>query len=121
PASTAPSPPRRSGTGPLESRANDDNLWPLLRGAPRGGVSERGQGMGVLPPTEFYESLIAEFEQRQEEAPSEQATFFDNRPMTEREVVEFLEFQAYYERRAAEFIGGWLSDTPESDAFVLLA
>ena len=77
--------------------------------------------MGVLTPTEFYESLIAEFEQRQEEVPADQATFFNDRPMTEHEVVEFLRFQAYYERRAAEFIGVWLTDTPEPDAFVLLA
>ena len=32
-----------------------------------------------------------------------------------------MSFQAYYEYRAAEFIGGWLRDTPERDDFVLLA
>ena len=30
-------------------------------------------------------------------------------------------FQAYYERRAAEFIASWLPNTPEVDIFVMLA
>jgi hypothetical protein len=69
----------------------------------------------------FYETLIAEIDRRQAAVAADRATFFDERPMTERELIEFLRFQAYYERRAAEFIGQWLADTPESDAFVLLS
>jgi len=64
--------------------------------------------------------LIAELEERRASLEPEEGTFF-NREMTEHELVEYLSFQAYYELRAAQFIGGWLADTPESDAFVMLA
>lgn len=50
----------------------------------------------------------------------DEASFF-NRPLSEHELVEWLSFQAYYELRAAQFIGGWLATTPEPDALVLLA
>ena len=53
-------------------------------------------------------------------ADDDSASFF-NRAMSEPELIEYLSFQAYYELRAAQFIGRWLSDTPEHDAFVLLA
>ena len=68
----------------------------------------------------FYEGLVAQLEELRGAAEPEAATFF-NRPMSEHELVEYLSFQAYYEMRAAQFIGRWLSDTPEPDAFVLLA
>ena len=64
--------------------------------------------------------LIAELEERRAALEPEEGTFF-NRTMTEHELVEYLSFQAYYEKRAAEFIGRWLADTPEPEAFVLLA
>jgi hypothetical protein len=64
--------------------------------------------------------LIAELEDRRAQLEPEEGSFF-NREMTEHELVEYLSFQAYYELRAAQFIGGWLADTPEPDAFVMLA
>jgi hypothetical protein len=72
-------------------------------------------------PPSFYEELVADLERRRSElADAEEKSFF-NRPITERELIEWLSFQAYYEYRAAQFIGRWLSSTPEPDAFVLLA
>ena len=64
--------------------------------------------------------LIAELEEQRSLLEPEQGTFF-NREMTERELIEYLSFQPYYELRAAQFIGGWLASTPEPEAFVLLA
>jgi rubrerythrin len=75
----------------------------------------------AVSPVAFYDSLIVEIERRQQDTSPDRATFFADRPMTVQELVEFLRFQAYYERRAAEFIGRWLADTPEPDAFVLLS
>ena len=77
--------------------------------------------MTLMSPTAFYDSLIHEIEASQEAAPVDRASFFAEREMSEHELVEFLSFQAYYERRAAEFIGKWLADTPERDAFLYLA
>jgi hypothetical protein len=68
----------------------------------------------------FYDTLVEELEARRAALPADEGSFF-NRAMTEQELVEWLSFQAYYERRAAQFIGSWLADTPERDAFVLLA
>jgi len=83
--------------------------------------------MTVTPPPtvdpdepSFYESLVADLDERRALLDDDAASFF-NRPMGERELIEYLSFQAYYELRAAQFIGRWLSDTPERDAFVLLA
>lgn len=69
----------------------------------------------------FYDTLVGELEAMRAALPAEEGGSFFNRPMTEQELVEWLSFQAYYEKRAAEFIGRWLADTPERDAFVLLA
>jgi len=71
--------------------------------------------------TSFYDTLVAELETMRAALPSDGGGSFFNRPMTEQELVEWLSFQAYYEKRAAQFIGRWLSDTPERDAFTLLA
>jgi hypothetical protein len=68
----------------------------------------------------FYDELVAELDERRAGLEADSASFF-NRPMSEPELIEYLSFQAYYELRAAQFIGRWLSDTPEPDAFVLLA
>lgn len=68
----------------------------------------------------YYDTLVDELESMRAALPPEGGSFF-NRPMSEQELVEWLSFQAYYEKRAAEFIGRWLADTPERDAFVLLA
>lgn len=74
----------------------------------------------ALEPTAFYQDLITTIDGLREGLPSEEASFF-NRPMSEHELVEWLSFQAYYELRAAQFIGSWLAKTPERDALVLLA
>jgi len=68
----------------------------------------------------FYEELISSIETGQANAPSDSATFFAAE-FSEGQLIEFLKFQAYYERRAAEFIASWLPDTPELDMFVMLA
>jgi 1,2-phenylacetyl-CoA epoxidase catalytic subunit len=75
----------------------------------------------AMEPTDFYNSLIEDIDKwRQELTPDDGATFF-TRPMSEQELVEWLSFQAYYEISAAKFIAKWLANTPERDAFVLLA
>tara|TARA_B100000749_G_C18208713_1_gene375087 strand:+ start:38 stop:679 length:642 start_codon:yes stop_codon:yes gene_type:complete len=70
--------------------------------------------------TKFYDGLITSIEESQANAPSEAATFFAGE-FSEGQLIEFLKFQAYYERRAAEFIAGWLPHTPEIDIFGMLA
>src|SRR5438445_2958052 len=82
---------------------------------------ERPDDTSIGPGETFYEELLTELARRQAVAPAERAAFFNTAQMKEEELVEFLRFQAYYERRAAEFIARWLQDTPEQDAFVLLA
>ncbi len=69
----------------------------------------------------YYDELVEMLESMRADLPAEEERSFFNRAMTERELVEWLSFQAYYELRAAQFIGGWLASTPERDAFVLLA
>jgi hypothetical protein len=69
----------------------------------------------------FYDTLVGELDAMREALPADEGGSFFNRAMTEQELVEWLSFQAYYEKRAAQFIGKWLADTPERDAFVLLA
>ncbi|MFT7474496.1 MAG: rubrerythrin [Verrucomicrobiales bacterium] len=71
--------------------------------------------------TSFYDTLVAELETMRAALPPDEGGSFFNRAMTEQELIEWLSFQAYYEKRAAQFIGKWLADTPERDAFVLLA
>lgn len=68
-----------------------------------------------------YDELIEDLERRRSELDDADGGTFFNRPMSEPELIEYLCFQAHYEKRAAEFIGRWLADTPERDAFVLLA
>lgn len=74
----------------------------------------------TVAPSSFYDDIVHTLEQRRSELASDEASFF-NREMSEAELKEYLSFQAYYEMRAAQFIARWLSDTPERDAFVLLA
>ena len=68
----------------------------------------------------IYDEMVTMISAKRDALGDEEATFF-NRPMSEPELIEYLSFQAYYEYRAAQFIARWLSDTPEQDAFVLLA
>ena len=55
--------------------------------------------------TSLYDTLVDELESMRSELPAEEGGSFFNRPMSEQELVEWLSFQAYYEKRAAEFIG----------------
>jgi hypothetical protein len=73
-----------------------------------------------MTPGEFYDTLVAGLTHARGALPTEEATFF-NRPLDDRELVEWLCFQAWYEHQAAGFIGRWLADTPQDDAFTLLA
>ena len=69
----------------------------------------------------FYDDLVSDLNDRRAALDEDEGGTFFARPMSEEELIEYLCFQAYYEKRAAEFIGRWLTDTPERDAFVLLA
>ncbi len=69
----------------------------------------------------FWDEMVEHIEQRRAATVDPEEASFFNRPLSERELVEWLSFQAYYELRACQFIGGWLATTPETDAMVLLA
>jgi hypothetical protein len=71
----------------------------------------------ALDPRVFYASLVAELEAKRASAGEAEASFGAGRPLSEPEVVEWLRFQAWYEREAAGFIGAWLADVTEDDAF----
>lgn len=79
--------------------------------------------MSVAAPEarQFYEDLVAEIETRRCAASPAEASFGAQQPLSEQEVVEWLRFQTWYEREAAGFIGGWLADVDEDDAFHLLS
>ena len=68
----------------------------------------------------FSQSLIAHIDDRRAAVQDPEEQTFFNRDLSEHELVEWLSFQAYYELRAAQFIGSWLAHTPERDALVLL-
>ena len=74
-------------------------------------------GDAVLSAKAFYAELTAELEERRGAASGAEASFGANRALSEAEVVEWLRFQAWYEREAAGFIGAWLADVHEDDAF----
>lgn len=69
----------------------------------------------------FWDEMVEHIEQRRAATVDPEEASFFNRPLSEHELVEWLSFQAYYELRACQFIGGWLATTPETDAMVLLA
>lgn len=74
-----------------------------------------------METTSYADELVARLNQMRADLPDQEEKTFFNRAMTDQELVEWLSFQAYYELRAAQFIGKWLADTPERDALVLLA
>jgi 1,2-phenylacetyl-CoA epoxidase catalytic subunit len=74
-----------------------------------------------METTSYADELVARLNQMRADLPDQEEKSFFNRAMTDQELVEWLSFQAYYELRAAQFIGKWLADTPERDALVLLA
>lgn len=75
----------------------------------------------ALDPADFYSVLLAEIEQRRAAADQAESSFGAGRPLDDNEVIEWLRFQTWYEREAASFIGAWLADIPEDDAFHLLS
>jgi hypothetical protein len=72
-------------------------------------------------PESYARDLLAHIEERRDAIVDPEGQSFFNRELSEQELIEWLSFQAYYELRAAQFIGSWLADTPERDALVLLA
>lgn len=68
-------------------------------------------------PAAFYESLVAELAVRRSAVAPEASSFGQDRQMAGAELVDWVCFQAWYEREAASFIGAWLRDVPEEDAF----
>jgi hypothetical protein len=74
----------------------------------------------TVDPRVFYDDLVAEIADRRSALSDEEASFGAHRPLSEAEVVEWLRFQTWYEREAAGFIGAWLADVGEDDAFHLL-
>jgi hypothetical protein len=74
-------------------------------------------GSTAVSAKDFYVALTAELEARRADASGAEASFGANRALSEAEVVEWLRFQAWYEREAAGFIGAWLADVHEDDAF----
>ena len=60
----------------------------------------------------FWDEMVEHIEHRRAETADPAEASFFNRPLSEHELVEWLQFQAYYELRACQFIGGWLATTP---------
>ncbi len=71
----------------------------------------------ALEPEAFYESLLDELRTRRATVSVAERSFGAEREMEGRELIEWVSFQAWYEREAAAFIGAWLRDVPEEDAF----
>lgn len=71
----------------------------------------------AMNPKDFYASLVDELAARRNAQSEVERNFGGDRPMAADELVEWLQFQCWYEREAANFIGSWLADTPEQEAF----
>ena len=73
---------------------------------------------GAMAPEAFYDSLLTELDALRAAAVDEARGFGSGRPFSRGQLIEWLKFQAWYEREAANFIGSWLRNTPEDDAFI---
>jgi len=73
---------------------------------------------GAEDPKAFYDGLLAELSKRRETLSPAEQNFGADKPLGRAELVEWLKFQAWYEREAAVFIGSWLRDTHETEAFL---
>jgi hypothetical protein len=71
----------------------------------------------MMDPKEFYDDLVVSLGKWREGQAKEAQGFGAARPMGKPELIEWLQFQCWYEREAANFIGSWLKDTPEPEAF----
>lgn len=74
----------------------------------------------AMEPSVFYDALVAELEERRALASPDEQGFGAGRPMEGAELREWLSFQAWYERQAAEFIGAWLPSITEAEVFYSL-
>lgn len=72
---------------------------------------------GGATASAFYDSLLAELAALREGSSEVEKSFGGTRPLSQVELIEWLKFQCWYEREAAGFIGSWLRDTPEPEAF----
>ncbi len=93
---------------------------PSERGPSDRGPSERGPSDRALVPSVFYDELCAELAVRRGELSTAEQGFGAGRPMEGAELREWVAFQAWYERQAAQFIGAWLADVTEEDVFYAL-
>jgi len=72
-------------------------------------------------PKAFYAGLLAELAARRAAIAPTRQSFGPPRKLSRAELVEWLKFQAWYELEAAGFIGSWLDDVKEPEAFLGLA
>ncbi|WP_052185327.1 rubredoxin [Halopseudomonas pelagia] len=72
----------------------------------------------TLESVQFYDQLVAALTSRRKELSEAEQSFGGYAPMGQEELVEWLQFQCWYEREAAGFIGSWLRDTPETEVFI---
>jgi len=75
------------------------------------------RGVGAMDPKIFYDELVAELQARRAALSDSEQSFGGFRPIGRAELIEWLRFQCWYERQAANFIGSWLGSTPEPEAF----
>jgi hypothetical protein len=68
-------------------------------------------------PRVFYQELVDELTARRNSLGESARSFGGFAPMGRVELLEWLRFQCWYEREAANFIGSWLADTPEPEVF----
>lgn len=72
----------------------------------------------LMPPKEFYQSLLTELSELRKGVSVEEHSFGGEQLMEGAELCEWLKFQAWYEQQAANFIGSWLQHTHEDEAFI---
>ena len=72
----------------------------------------------LITHPDFYDSLVNELKNMRSAVSLEESSFGGDRMMADAELFEWLKFQAWYEQQAAYFIGSWLKDTPEDEAFI---
>lgn len=75
----------------------------------------------AMEPQAFYDSLVEELRAMREAVAPEAQSFGADRQMSGRELIEWVSFQAWYEREAASFIGEWLRTVTEEDVFYALS
>ena len=74
--------------------------------------------LAAVDSTQFYEQLVGDLTARREALSEAEKSFGGFAPLGREELIEWLQFQCWYEREAAGFIGSWLRDTPEDEVFV---